>query len=48
VGMNQLGLERNIALVFGGVAGIIFGYFYIQIIVIAIIGFIAYALLKKP
>lgn len=48
VGMNQLGLERNVALVFGGIAGIIFGYFYIQIIVIAIIAFIAYAVLKKP
>ncbi|HEX8500493.1 MAG TPA: hypothetical protein VF659_07885 [Pyrinomonadaceae bacterium] len=46
-GVNQLGLERNAALVLGGVAGIISGYYYAQIIVIGIIVFIAHALLNK-
>ena len=47
MGMKRLGLERDAALIVGGIAGIIFGFYYRQIIVLAIIAFIAYAILQK-
>lgn len=47
VGMNQFGLEREAALIFGGIIGIIFGRYYKPIIVLAIIAFIVYALLQN-
>ncbi|HEV3469786.1 MAG TPA: hypothetical protein VG148_10730 [Pyrinomonadaceae bacterium] len=47
VGMNQYGLERDAALFLGGIGGVIFGYYYRQIILFAVIVFIAYALLKN-
>lgn len=46
-GINELGLDRDAALIFGGVVGLVFGYHYKKLIVIAIIAFIAYSLLQK-
>jgi hypothetical protein len=47
VGINQFGMARDPALVFGGMVGLICGRYYARVIVVGIIAFIAYTYLQK-